>query len=86
MMNDKSIRESIFNAFSNGTQRIYASRKSEIFNDSTAFKLILSMLITDNASKKPQVVTVTNQEEKPKFLNGVKFFYDAQGKPNFEEA
>lgn len=87
MLNDKSIRESIFNSFSNGTQRIYATRKAEIYDNSKAFNLILSMLITDNASKAPPVVTVTNQaEQKPKFLNGVKFSYDAYGKPVFEEA
>lgn len=90
MVTDKKTREALFNSFSEQTQGIFAYRKNDIFDNSKAFGLILSMLSIEKAGSQRNNSSrenIMNQgKEKLEYADGVEFGYDANGKFYAREA
>lgn len=88
----ESEKKAFLNQFSPGVQKAFEARVDEYNDSSKRAWLINDMWKAQAGVKEPPTepsgaINVLNQgEEKPKFLNGVKFRHDANGKPIFEEA
>ena len=87
MSNNHNIRNSIFNSYSPETQKKFAARKPELYDDSRVFDLLLAMNLAEQGktTSTGSPVTVQNQGELT-YLNGVKMETDPYtGRPIFKE-